>query len=61
MGHHQPFLSSRTVTLRGERLPQILGQVALTVSRVQGTEGLNSLFTYTRCSTARPISRSSSG
>ncbi|WP_439687626.1 type VI secretion system Vgr family protein [Cupriavidus oxalaticus] len=47
MGHHPPFLASRTVTLRGERLPQILGQVALTVSRVQGTEGLNSLFTYT--------------
>ncbi|MDR3381318.1 type VI secretion system Vgr family protein, partial [Cupriavidus basilensis] len=47
MGNRPPRLSSRTVTLRGDGLPQILGQVALTVARVQGTEGLNSLFTYT--------------
>ncbi|WP_454764974.1 type VI secretion system Vgr family protein [Cupriavidus campinensis] len=47
MGTRPPLLSSRTITLRGDGLPQILGQVALTVARVQGTEGLNRLFTYT--------------
>jgi len=46
MGSQLPF-SSRTVTLSGDSLPQILGQVTLTVARVQGTEDLNSLFTYT--------------
>ncbi|WP_458766834.1 type VI secretion system Vgr family protein [Cupriavidus basilensis] len=47
MGNRPPFLSNRTVTIRGDGLPEILGQVALTVARVQGTEGLNDLFTYT--------------
>ncbi|QQX82976.1 phage late control D family protein [Cupriavidus necator] len=46
MGSQLPF-SSRTVTLIGDGMPRILGQVALTVARVQGTEDLNSLFTYT--------------
>ncbi|QQX88024.1 hypothetical protein JJQ59_21675 [Cupriavidus necator] len=46
MGSQLPF-SSRTVTLSGDSLPQILGQVTLTVERVHGSEDLNSLFTYT--------------
>ena len=42
-----PPSSSRTVKLRGDGLPEILAQVALTVARVQGSEGINDLFTYT--------------
>ncbi|MFJ4290149.1 type VI secretion system Vgr family protein [Cupriavidus sp. NPDC089707] len=47
MGNRLPLPSFRTVTLRGDDLPEILGQAALTVARVQGTEGLNDLFSYT--------------
>ncbi|MFJ4293046.1 hypothetical protein ACIP1U_25200 [Cupriavidus sp. NPDC089707] len=47
MDNRLPLPSFRTVTLRGDGLPEILGQVALTVARVQGTVDLNELFSYT--------------
>ncbi|SPC21679.1 type VI secretion system Vgr family protein [Cupriavidus oxalaticus] len=46
MGNRLPLGSSRTVLLRGDFLPQILGHTAMTVARVEGNEGLNRLFTY---------------
>ncbi len=45
MGSRLPF-SSRTVTVSGDGLPELLGQPLLVFSRLSGTEGINSLFEY---------------
>lgn len=41
-----PGMGSRTVTLKGDGLPELLGQSALTVVRVEGHENLSELFAY---------------
>lgn len=41
-----PFLSNRTVTVKGASLPQVLGEPVLVFSRLTGTDGLNGLFEY---------------
>lgn len=45
MGSRLPF-SSRTVTVSGAGLPELLGQPLLVFSRLSGTEGINALFEY---------------
>lgn len=45
MGNRLP-ISSHTVTVSGEGLPELLGQPLLVFSRLSGTEGINSLFEY---------------
>ncbi|WP_458766855.1 type VI secretion system Vgr family protein [Cupriavidus basilensis] len=41
-----PGIGGRTVTLKGEGLPELLGRSALTVVRVEGQENLCELFEY---------------
>lgn len=41
-----PGIGGRTVTLKGDGLPELLGQSALTVVRVEGHENLCELFEY---------------
>ncbi|MCP3024461.1 type VI secretion system Vgr family protein [Cupriavidus basilensis] len=41
-----PFNSARAVTVKGTGLPGLLGQSALTFSRLKGRDGINTLFVY---------------
>ncbi|WP_082926312.1 type VI secretion system Vgr family protein [Cupriavidus sp. D384] len=41
-----PLFSSRTVTVSGAGLPELLGQPLLVFSRLSGREGINTLFEY---------------
>ncbi|MEM5429931.1 type VI secretion system Vgr family protein [Cupriavidus oxalaticus] len=41
-----PFRSTRAITVKGHGLPALLGQSALTLSRLKGQDGINTLFVY---------------
>ena len=46
MDNRPPFLSSRTVTVSGPALPEILGRSPFTFVRLEGKESLCGLFEY---------------